>query len=144
MKKILLVSILLIPLTWIAPPISYGGEPGFAYTIEGPAIFGDLTFVNQRDAGGVETGYMTVTFRGQCRREDVKIKLCDWWIGGPFGLITAESLFHVSLDWAGPSDCRSECGGETIIITDVRKFKKTHDKDKIIAEVIVKFAIPVY
>jgi hypothetical protein len=141
MKKILLVSILLIPLMSIAPLISYGGEPGFEYTIEGPAIFGVLTLVNQRDQDGNELGFMTVTFRGLCRIEYVKIKLCEWPTGGSFDLITPDALYHSSMDFYGPPDCRSECGGETIIITNVRKFKKTHDK--IVAEVVVKFAIPV-
>jgi hypothetical protein len=141
MKKILLVSILLIPLTWITTSISYGGEPGFPYTIEGPAIFGVLTLENQRDSDGNELGFMTVTFRGLCRIEYVKIKVCEWPTGGPFELITPEALYHASLDFYGPPDCKSECGGETLIITNVRKFKKIGDK--IIAEVVVKFAIPI-
>jgi len=140
MKKILLVSILLIPLMSIITPISYGGEPSFPYTIQGPSIFGVLTLVNQRDQDGNELGYMTVTFRGFCRIEYVKIKLCEWPLGGPFDLITPESLIHASLDFAGPPDCRSECGGETLIITDIRKFKKIGDK--VVADVVAKFAIP--
>jgi len=77
MKKIFLVIILLIPLMLIAIPVGNAGEPpppGFM--ISGPNIFGKLTLENQRDDAGDELGYITVTFRGFCKVEYVKKKLC--------------------------------------------------------------------
>jgi hypothetical protein len=142
MKKILLVSVFLIPLMLLPPSISIGGEPPPGFTIGGPAIVGVLTLENERDDFGVETGYMTVTFRGLCKIEYVKKKLCYFPLPPefPFAAITKEMLLNYVLQYEGPPDCYSECGGEDIIITRVLKFKNA--RDRITAEVIFRFLIP--
>lgn len=142
MKKILLVGVFLIPLMLLPPSISIGGEPPSGYTIGGPAIVGVLTLENERDDAGTELGWMTVTFRGLCKIEYVKKKLCYFPLpqGVPFAAITKEMLFNYVLQYEGPPDCNSECGNEDIMITKVAKFKNA--RDKIIAEVIFRFLIP--
>ena len=143
MKKIFLVIILLIPLMLIAIPVGNAGEPpppGFM--ISGPNIFGKLTLENQRDDAGDELGYITVTFRGFCKVEYVKKKLCYFQLppGFLFASITQDMLLHYILQYEGPPDCYSECGSEDIIIIKVLNFKKAGDK--ITADVVFKFLIP--
>jgi hypothetical protein len=142
MKKMVLASILLIPLMLLSPNISIGGEPPPGFTIGGPAIVGLLTLENERDDAGAETGWITVTFRGMCKIEYVKKKLCYFYLPPefPFAAITKEVLLYYVLQYEGPPDCYSECGGEDIIITKVRKFRRIGDR--IVADVIFRFLIP--
>ncbi|HVP80106.1 MAG TPA: hypothetical protein VMV04_19670 [Thermodesulfobacteriota bacterium] len=141
MKKILLVSVFLIPVMFFSPRISIGGEPPPGFTIGGPVIVGMLTLENERDDAGEPTGWMTVTFRGMCKVEYVKKKLCYFPLQIPFADITKENLLYYVLQYEGPSDCYSECGGEDIIITKVLKFKNAGDR--IYAEVVFRFLIPI-
>ena len=135
--------VLSISLILITAAIGYASEPPPGFTISGPPVVGVLTLENQRDDAGNELGWITVTFRGFCKIEYVKKKLCYFTFPSQitsFADITQALLLNYVLQWEGPSDCYSECGGEDIIITKVLKFKKAGDK--ITADVIFKFLIP--
>ncbi len=142
MKKILLVSILIIPLMLITAAIGYAAEPPPpGYTIGGPSVVGTLTLQNLRDDAGNETGLITVTFRGFCKVEYVKMKLCYFYLPvDSFASITKDMLLNYVLQGEGPPDCYSGCGGEDIIITKVLLFRKKGDT--ITADVIFRFLIP--
>jgi len=139
-----LASILLIPLMLLSPNISIGGEPPPGFTIGGPGVAGMLILENERDDAGNELYWMTVTFRGMCKREYVKKKLCYFPFPQEiisFADITSDMLLYYVLLGEGPPDCYSECGTEDIIITKVRKFRNY--RDKIVADVVFRFLIPI-
>jgi hypothetical protein len=138
MKKILLVSVLIITLMLITVPIASANEPPPGFTIGGPALIG--TLIVEYQYYGEPYYYMTVTFRGWCKTEYVKKKYCDFPFLTGLDEITRESMLNYVWSLEGPPDCNSECGGEDIIITRVLKFKKTGGK--IVADVVFRFLIP--
>jgi hypothetical protein len=152
MKKILMTVVFLISLIFISAQVGFGGEPPpEGYTIGGPSVVGQVMLENQRDGAGNELGYMTFTFRGFCKWEYVKDKICYFpfpAIISTFADITKDLLLNFILYGQGPSDCNSECGGEDIIVTKVNNFRRTASsknspyKDIIIADIVFRFLIP--
>jgi hypothetical protein len=143
MKRLTTIKILdIFPLVFLcalltAGPI-YAGEPSGDYQITGPKIIGQLILKNLRDDSGADLGMINVTFKGICKREFVKIKLCDFVTGlSSFDEITKEMLLGYVLYYEGPSDCKSECGMEDIMLTRVLSFQKL--PDKIVANVVFEF-----
>ena len=153
MKRIFTTIVLLTSVIFISPQVGFGGEPvPPGMEIGGPAVRGELILENQRDEGGVELQYMTVTFRGFCKAEYVKIKTCEFPFPAAistFADINKDILWHYILLGWGPPDCNSECGREDIIITKVNKFKfmkvskKSPYQDIIVADVVFRFLIPI-
>jgi hypothetical protein len=141
MKKILLVSILLIPLMLIVVPIGYAGNPpppGPDEKFVGPAIVGTI----QIQPGGSLGGF-TATFSGQCRGTDFSIGPFDF--GASFDSVTPEILEGQTLGYAGdqiPLNCAPSKGG---FDTEVRIFNVTDFKkigNLITAHVVALSLVP--
>jgi hypothetical protein len=139
MKKIM-ISILISILLMLGTSLNVyadGGEPpspGSGECFVGPSIVGTLILTDNGD-GSTLSG----TFRGFCRYEFVKKNICDFLYGVPFAAIAPENIIGLRFLGSGFEDCRSRCGGEDLIIYDVKKFKNTGRK--IIAEIVLKYII---
>ena len=113
-----------------------GGEPptpGPGECFAGPRIIGVLTLSDNGDytiSGGV---------RGFCKLEFVKKNICNMDIYMDFADITKDHIIGLRFPGYGPEDCLSLCGGEDLIIWDIKKFKNTGSK--IFAEIVFKYVL---
>lgn len=137
--RTIVVSLLFILSMGIAPQVSFGGEPaapceGGDPITAGPPIPGFLTFVNSQE----EPGVGMVTFLGTCNKQLVTRKFCfpTDIVEGGFAAITKDHLINLVLGDLGPPECCSYCGGEPLVIANVKKFHNTGEK--IIAEIVLR------
>lgn len=138
MKKIMFIILASIVLTLGTSPNVYadGGEPpipGPGECFVGPSVTGLLTLTDNGDYT------VSGAFRGLCRRELVKKNICNLDIFVEFPLITPDHIIGLRFYGYGPEDCRSRCGGEDLIVWDIKKFKNTGSK--IIAEIVFKYIL---
>ena len=144
--KVLLITVMLsIPMIpGITLDVQAGAPepPTEGVQLAGPQIVGILTLVH---SGDPEDYTVKATFYGFCRglKYPLKKKLCSYPIFAEFDKMTSEDLVGYRMFAVGPEDCRSECGGEDLIITKVRKFKRPA-LHKIVAEVELSYVVPVY
>ena len=148
--KVLLIAMLLsLPLMPGMTSDGYAGspEPSRAVTITGPEIVGTLTLIH---SGDPDDYTVKAAFYGFCRglAYPLKKKFCSWAISVPFNEICLWdpnkgyiNLRRYVVREAGPEDCRSECGGEDLIITKVNKCER-RTATKIVADVVFKYRIP--
>jgi hypothetical protein len=136
MKKILLVSILLIPLMLIGNQIAYaGGEsPLPGESVIGPTMDGIvwLTPLAILDCQVCLAG----VFLGNCNGKPFVI---DRDIPGSIDTVTPGNFIDFRILNAGPPGCRSPGGGEELIITAVKNFDK--NSERVLADVDLKFVI---
>ena len=137
--KAILVSLLCILLAGVAPQVSLGGEPVSPCdagnpVFVGPPIPGYLTFVNSKP----DEFLGMVTFLGTCDKQLVTKKFCFGTdiLPVPFGDLTKDNLINLVLGDFGPPECCSFCGGEALIIANVKRFRNTGQR--ITAEVVLR------
>jgi len=114
-----------------------GGEPptpGEGECFAGPSIVGALILTDNGD------GTLDGTFRGFCKFEFVKKNTCGFFYDvSPFSAITKDNIIGLKFSGYGPEDCRSRCGGEDLIIWDIKKFRNTGTR--IVAEIVFKYVL---
>jgi len=148
--KVLLIAIVLsLPLIPGMTFNVYAGAPEPlppGWIITGPEIVGTLTLIHSGDPYDYS---VKAIFYGFCRGlpYPLKKKFCYWPIFVPFNEICHQDKNGVYIKLkkykvfeAGPEDCLSECGGETLIITKVNKCER-RTATKIVAEVVFKYLI---
>ena len=120
-------------------PMGEPPTPGPGECFAGPHIIGVLTLTDNGDytiSGG---------FRGLCKSEVVhgtevvKKNICNADTYLDFAAITKDNIIGLRFYGYGFEDCRSRCGGEDLIIWDIKKFKNT--RSKIIAEIVLKYVL---
>jgi hypothetical protein len=142
MKKILLVSILLIPLMLTVVPIGYAGNP--------PPPPPDMKFVGPNIGGTIQItpslcveGWITATFSGKCECTHFTIGPVNF--GGSFDTVTPDVLEGQTLGYVGdqiPLDCATKKAGygTEVIIFNVTEFSKIGNV--ITAHIVAKFLVP--
>ena len=139
MKKILLVSILLIPLMLAGNEMAYaGGEPGGRVSIIGPTMDGVVWLTPP----SIYQGCIDGVFLGNCNGKPFAIERLGVFCGNLGDVVAAgqNGLLNFVLLDAGPVGCRSISGGEDLIITAVKNFSK--GETQVLADVDLKFVIP--
>jgi len=132
----LLITLLAIPLMLVTGQIAYGGPnpgPPVGMHLSGPAIVGTITITS------TAYGWILANFQGHCKGQPVTI------VSTPIPLditsVTEEILEGYNLSYIGPPGCRSDFGGELILINTVTKFTQFGD-DMITADAVILFAVP--
>lgn len=151
--RLLLITILLsIPLSPISFNTYAGGPevkpPGPDEHLVGPKIVGTVTLIY---SGDPEDQFVKAIFYGYCKGlpYPLKKKFCTWAWGVPtrFQDVKNKDQLQIKegewrIDGAGPEDCHSECGGEDLIITRVKNFRRLSPL-KIAIDVEMLFVVPV-
>jgi hypothetical protein len=139
MKKILLVSILLIPLMLITTPMTYAGEPPpcgtSGWILMGPPVVGTLVIDYKSGADPYITN--SYDFSGCCAdcfgrcNSSCNVRIYfEKTLNVLPEEITAGQLLNYNVTARGPKNCFSKQGGEDLVIMNVLKLDyKDIDRD---------------
>jgi len=132
MKSMLLIISLSISLMLVGNQIAYsGGEgPQPGESILGPTMDGVVWITPI-------SGSIDGVFLGNCNGKPIVVAYS---LPNGFDTVTIDSLVNYRVGPYGPPGCRSEFGGEYLIITAVKNFDK--NDERILADVDIKFVIP--
>lgn len=137
--RMFFIIMLLIPLVSVGVPNVYsdGGEPPLpGEHLSGPAIVGTMTLTPING----DPSSVNFIFSGNCKGQPLDLAGTYSPIEVPFPQLEKRNLVDFRLGYIGPQDCRSDIGGEQLIINTVSKFIKS--QNQVIADVVILYVLP--
>ena len=142
MKKILLVSILLIPLMLIATPIGYAANPPMppvaGERLVGPTTDGIIGIAYTPGTLGT-LGNADILLWGTCNNQAIQYDFFTPNVGDFVSGLTEDGLLYQRFMAPVGGFCNSSNSEKELIIVNVKKFYKSLSSPHIIAEVTFMF-----